>query len=121
MNAQEEKEMFDVKDFVRRRKVDVGFLLVGIILGVLFGWNIVEIFIFAIFIWSILGPIPSRWLAGPALFFLSIVPILLALKREDQAEEYAIYAYYFLVMAVIRGIIEVRKEEKVENLPVSRE
>jgi hypothetical protein len=30
---------------------------------------------------------------------------------EDQAEIYAVYAYYFLVMAVIRGIVEIRTEK----------
>lgn len=99
-------------DFAKRRRVDVGFVLAGILLGIFLGWNIVQVAIFAVFIWSILGPIPSRLLAVPALFFLSIVPFLLLAKMDDQAEEYAIYAYYFLVMAVIRGIIEIRSEKE---------
>lgn len=98
--------------FAKRRRIDVGFVLVGILLGVFLGWNIVQVAIFGVFIWSILGPIPARLLAGPALFFLSLAPFLLLLKMEDQAEEYAIYAYYFLVMAVIRGIIEIRTDKE---------
>ncbi len=104
-------ERLDFESFVRSRKVDALFVLVGVLLGVFFGWNIVEIAIFALFIWSIVGPIQSRYLAWPALFFLAFTPILLTMNRDTQAEEFAIYAYYFLAMAVIRGIIEVRQEK----------
>ena len=104
-------ERMDFESFFRNRKVDAIFVLAGVLLGVFFGWNIVEIAIFALFIWSIVGPIQSRYLAWPALFFLAFTPILLIMKRDTQAEEFAIYAYYFLVMAVIRGIIEVRQEK----------
>ncbi len=31
--------------------------------------------------------------------------------REARAEEFAVYVCYFLVMAVIRGVIEVRSEK----------
>ena len=104
----QDKRQFDIREFIIHRKVDVGILLVGIIFGTLLNWNVIEIVFFAVFIWSIVGPIASRWLAAPALFFLSFTPVLLLLDRETRAEEFAVYAYYFLVMAVIRGIIEVR-------------
>ncbi|MDO8566263.1 MAG: hypothetical protein Q7S04_03710 [Candidatus Moranbacteria bacterium] len=104
------EEVHSIETFVKGRKLDMGFLLAGVLLGIFFSWNIVEIAIFAVFIWSIIGPIQSRYLAWPALFFLAFTPILLTLGRKVQAEEFAIYAYYFLVMAVIRGIIEVRSE-----------
>jgi hypothetical protein len=103
--------METIENFIKRRKLDALFLLAGILLGVFFNWNIVEIAIFLVFIWSIIGPIQSRYLAWPALFFLSFTPVLLAIGRKEQAEIYAIYAYYFLVMAVIRGIIEARSGE----------
>src|SRR3990167_2654413 len=99
-----------IEQLIRERGMDSGFLLAGIVLGVFLDWNIVEIAIFAIFLWSILGPIQSRYLAWPALFFLAFTPILLVVGREVRAEEFAIYAYYFLVMAVIRGIFEIRAE-----------
>lgn len=105
-----EKDENMIETFIKGRKLDMGFLLAGVLLGIFFSWNIVEIAIFAVFIWSIIGPIASRHLAWPALFFLAFTPILLTLGRKVQAEEFAIYAYYFLVMAVIRGIIEVRSE-----------
>ncbi|MDP2838149.1 MAG: hypothetical protein Q8O53_02630 [Candidatus Moranbacteria bacterium] len=103
-----------IETFVRGRKLDIGLLGAGILMGISFNWNIVEIAIFLVFIWSIIGPIASRYLAWPAVFFLAFTPMLLFLGRKEQAEEFAIYAYYFMVMAVIRGVIEVRGE-KEEN------
>lgn len=106
---------FDIKALVSRRKLDLGILFGSIIFGILLNWDAVEIIIFAVFIWSIIGPILSRYLALPAIFFLSFTPILLLLNREERAEEFAVYAYYFLVMTVIRGIIEVRNEKNSEE------
>jgi len=103
-----------IENFVKERKLDFGFLVVGVLVGMFFNWNIVEIAIFLFFIWSIIGPIASRYIVWPALFFLSFTPILLFMGRKEQAEEYAIYAYYFMVMAVIRGIIEIRQEHITE-------
>lgn len=103
-------ERLDVKEFFINRKLDVGLLFLGIVLGVFFGWNPFEIVLFLVFIWSILGPIQSKWLALPALAFFFLTPVLLLLGYDEQAEAYAIYAYYFLVMMVIRAIIEIRKE-----------
>lgn len=114
------KKEFSIEYFVTHRKVDLGILFSGVLLGIFFGWNVVEIVIFLIFIWALIGPIVSRYLVWPALFFLSFTPILLSLGRKEQAEEYAIYAYYFFVMIVIRGIIELRaeKEGNTEEKPI---
>ncbi|MBI2439709.1 MAG: hypothetical protein HYV45_03885 [Candidatus Moranbacteria bacterium] len=108
----EEKLEGRVRHFVISRKVDIVLPVLGAVLGVYFDWTMVEIIIFLIFIWSLIGPIPSRLLAGAALLFLLFTPILHLLKRPERAEEFAVYAYYFIVMAVIRGIIEIRGEGK---------
>lgn len=105
-------DFFDIEALVKSRRADAVVLLAGVVLGVFLDWTMIEIAIFMFFIWSIVGPIPSRFLAVPALFFLSFTPILLLLGREDRAEEFAVYAYYFLVMAVIQGIVEVRSEKR---------
>lgn len=109
MNAENTRSPETVfTDLWHHRRVDAVILIAGVLLGAYFDWNIVEIFIFLVFLGSILGPIPSRLLAVPALFFLAATPILIWLAREEQAETFAVYAYYFLAMAVIRGIVELR-------------
>jgi len=108
-------ENFNFKALDAKRKTDLAFLLVAVLLGIYFDWGMPEIIIFAIFIGIIIHPISSRYLAWPALFFLSVTPFLLMLDRENRAEEFAIYAYYFLAMAVIRGIIETRQAQESEK------
>lgn len=105
------KKEFSIDYLISHRKVDMGILFAGVLLGVFFGWNVVEIVIFLIFIWALIWPIASRYLVWPALFFLSFTPVLLSLDRKEQAEEYAIYAYYFFVMIVIRSIVEAWQGE----------
>lgn len=111
----QDKQSGSVREFIKQRKVDGGLILAGIVFGTLLNWNIVEIIFFAVFIWSIVGPLRSTWLTWPALFFLSFIPVLLLMDRYEQAEEFAIYAYYFLVMVVIRGIIEIHSESVEEE------
>lgn len=116
---QEEEKANKVLDIVIEglieRKKDTFIVVLGVLLGIFFQWNIVQIFIFAVFLWSLLGPIPSRHLALPATFFLIFVPILLALDRKEQAEEFAIYVYYFLLMIVVRGFQEMWMNHKKEQ------
>ncbi len=104
-------KFFLSSSFSRQQILEGILLLIGAILGIYFDWNIIEILIFLIFLWSIFRAIPSRYLAGVALCFLILVPIFLSLDRDERAEEFSIYAYYFFVMAVIRGVIEVRAEK----------
>lgn len=108
------EEKFELKPYLTRRNLHIAIVFVALALGIYLDWSIAEVFIFGVFIWSILEYIPSRFLAIPALFFLSATPFLLILERKDRAEEFAIYAYYFLVMAVIMGVREVRNEERLE-------
>ena len=106
---QNEEDKF--KEIIIKNKVDVSLLIGAMLLGIFLDWGNIEIIIFTIFIGSILRPIASKYFAIPALFFLSITPFLLILKREERAEEFAVYAYYFLVMAVLMGIYEIRRDE----------
>lgn len=109
----EEKIKFEIN--LTRKKLHIGIVLVGMALGIYLNWNIAEVIFFGIFIWSILEYVPSRILAIPAIFFLAIAPFLLILDRKERAEEFAIYAYYFLVMAVLAGIYEIRKEGREKS------
>lgn len=101
-----------LQHFLEERKTDLLLLMLGAALGIMFDWTIVEITVFLCFLWSFLGPISSRLLAGFAIFFFLFVPIFLIFDRMSRAEEFSVYMYYFLVMAVIRGIIELRAEKQ---------
>ncbi len=101
----------DIEVFMKRRLWDIGFLVAGIAMGIYFRWSVIEISIFLIFVWSILGSIVSRYLAWPAILFLILTAVTLFFGKKELAEEFSIYAYYFLVMTVIRGIIEARTEK----------
>lgn len=103
------------KHLLTKKSLNVLIYCLAIGMGVYFDWKIMEIIILLIFIGIILHPISSRVLAVPALFFLILTPTFLVLKKESTAEQVAIYAYYFLIMAVIMGIYEVRKESKKEK------
>jgi len=103
------KELF--KKYVTQKKVNLVILLIAFLMGLYFDWAVVDALIFVVFIAIILKPIPGRFLAIPALFCLAVTPFLLILEKEERAEEFAIYAYYFLVMAVIMEVYAIRKEE----------
>lgn len=62
--------------------------------------------IYAIFaIWRL----PSQLSFGLGLLTLVLVPAFTLLKREVLAENYAVYAYYFLVIGVVQAILELRR------------
>ena len=110
----------DLKEKIKNNKIFIIFILIAIILGVFLDWGNIEIIIFAIFIGIILRPVSSRYLAIPALFFLALTPFLLIFDREERAEEFAIYAYYFLIMAVIMGMYEVVKDDRKKKIEAEK-
>jgi len=61
-----------------------------------------------------LNPISSRFLARIALCLLFFVPLLLIIK-SNQAEQFAIFAYYFLVLTVITIIIEFKRKQTIKT------
>lgn len=81
-------------------------------MGHYLNWAFGEIAVFMIFIWMILNPFPSRIAASLALIFLSLSPLLLALKEEVLAEQMSIYAFYFLFMTVLMAIYELKKDNQ---------
>lgn len=78
-----------------------------IILFALFGgeaavfWTL--FFAFLVFRWD------SRYIGGLAILALTACPVLLSLELEAEAEQMAVYAYYFLVMTVVLQIIEFKR------------
>lgn len=107
----EEIRTWDMRKMTPKKYANIGIFVIALAMGIYFQWTIMEILIFLIFIGIILRSVSSRILAMPALFFLVLTPFMLIFKQDDWAEKMAIYAYYFLIMAVIMGIREVRKED----------
>jgi hypothetical protein len=87
-------------------KKDLLVVLAGILMGTWFGWDIMEILLFALLIVAVLKGFSSRIMILPAILFLCLVIILLALDRSAQAEEFSIYTYYFMGISLILALIE---------------
>ena len=95
------------------------FLKIGTIIVVLAyflqrGISVVNFFVLAYALISILFIVESRIAAAIALFFLASCPILLIYKKEGVAETMAIYAYYFLVITVVTQIREYMREDRTK-------
>jgi len=112
-----EIKSWQLKKITPKKVLNLCFLLAALGMGIYFQWGIMGTLIFIIFIGTILRPVSSRIMAVPALFFLVLTPFALIAKQDVIAENLAIWAYYFLIMATIMGIYEVRqeKDEKSTN------
>jgi hypothetical protein len=107
-----EIKSWEMKKMTPKKIINIAIFLVALGMGIYFQWGIMNTLIFLIFIGIILRPVSSRIMALPALFFLILTPFALILEQDLVAENLAIYAYYFLIMATIMGIREVRQEDK---------
>ncbi len=78
------------------------FLLAGSVLaGIYLRWDLILITVLALFVWIILtAPKPIYFLC-PALFFLILSPFSSLVRRPEYSEEFAILAFYFLILFVI--------------------
>jgi len=65
-----------------------------------------------IFIFSVLFTLDARFMFLIALNLLLLTPFYIILKQNDIAENYSIYAYYFLIIWVIVSIIETFYQKK---------
>ena len=101
------------KSILTKKSLNVLVYCLTIGMGIYFDWKVMEIIISLVFISIILRPVSSKLLAFPAILFLILTLILLFLKKDYQAEQMAVYAYYFLVMSAIMGIYETRTKKPV--------
>lgn len=107
-----------LSDIKRILKV-LSLLLVFLLLKYYFDTEVSYIVIAMYFMVSVLFSIESKFSFGIALFFLASVPIFLSLGYEASAENYAVFAYFFLVIGVILSLLEIRKEKK-EGRPTKK-
>lgn len=103
---------FGVARYLTKKNLDYAILILILVTGIYLKWEIEDI-LFAIFlVWHFLHPFTSQTLAKVALFFLSLTPIFLIIKRDASAEQFAVYAYYLLILTVIMAIVEKKKEAR---------
>ena len=110
-----EIKSWEIKKLTPKKILNICIFLAALGMGIYFKWGVMNTLIFLIFVGIILRPISSRILAVPALFFLILTPIALIAKQDVIAENLAIYAYYFLILATIMGIYEVRQNKNEES------
>lgn len=96
------------KVFTKRNK-SIFFLALAIALGIYLDFKLIEVLIFVIFIWTILNPVAIRYLIIPAFGLLMLAAVFLIFDQRIQAEQAAVYAFYFLIMVAFMGIHEIRK------------
>lgn len=101
----------ELDQYLTKKYFDYGLVAFSLLLGFYLKWDMQNVLVFSFVIWIILNSISSRFLAQIALVFLVFVPLLLIIHRYDHAEQFAIFAYYFLVLTVIMAIIEFKKEQ----------
>lgn len=97
--------------YLTKNNFDYGLIVFSLFLGFYLKLDMQNILFFSFIVWIIINPISSRLLARGTLICLSFVPLLLIIKRDSRAEQFAIMAYYFLVLTVIMAIIEFCKEQ----------
>lgn len=93
-----------------KRNIDFVFIIVSVITGMFLDLEMINIAFFAFVIWLILNPWKSQDLARVALLFLVATPFSLVLKKAIYAEQFAIYAYYFLIFTIIKAIWEKKSD-----------
>jgi hypothetical protein len=102
--------------YLIKKYFDYVIVAVSLLLGFYLQWATWDIIFFSFVIWIILNPVSSQFLVRMALCSLSLVFLLLILRRNDPAEQFVIFTFYFLVLATIVGIIESRRDQSRKPL-----
>lgn len=101
----------NLDQYLTKKYFDYSIVAFSFLLGFYLRWDIQNVFVFSFVVWIILNPVSSKLLARAALYLLVFVPLLLIMHRDDRAEQFAILAYYFLVLTVIMAIVEFKKDK----------
>lgn len=99
-----------IKKLKKTEYIKIGIIIIVLGYAVNNKINIINFSILAYALISVLFIVESRIAAGLALMLLVSIPFLLIVKKNEMAEQVAIYAYYFLVITVLTQIREYKKE-----------
>lgn len=100
-----------IKDIKKEYLYSVLILIFAVLLFI-WQFNFEAITFLTLSLFFVLYAWDSRVVAGAALAFLASDPILLIYKKDNFAEQMAIYAYYFLITAVVLQIVEYWRESR---------
>lgn len=112
------KKIIKIKEMLWEKKYFVlGLLVIFIILDLVMGFaaaiSVALLIVFLVFRWS------STYILFPALVSLLVCPFLEIVKADSLAEQMAIYAYFFLIVALVIRFVEFardKEENAVEDL-----
>jgi hypothetical protein len=100
---------------ISRKNLHTILLIIILTLFLIWKFSIETVILWMIFFTFLLYKWDSRILVGVVLAFLASCPILLIFKKEDIAEQMAIYAYCFLAMTVVLQVVEFKKHPEVSE------
>jgi len=87
-----------IKQYLNRRIINYAIVFFSFILGMYLNIPVTTSIVLSGFIWLILNPVPIKKLAYLPLIFIAISLALMVLRRKVASEEFAIYAFYALVL-----------------------
>lgn len=88
---------------------------VAVLAGIAFWlWGLEAFILWFLFLTFLFYRFDSRVIGVLAILSLITCPILLSLEMQAEAEQMAVYAYFFLVMTVVLQIVEFKRDERSE-------
>ena len=88
----------------------ISIIFLAVVL-IYFKVDLVSTIIAFYFLFSIIFSLKSRYSFYLGLFFLVLTALVQILGNEGVAENYAVYAFYFLVIGTITALIETVKNK----------
>lgn len=113
MKEKLKNKIYLLKPYLKKEYIDTIFLLIAITIGIYYQWSLLNLAFFVFVVWLLLNSLKVQSLAKIALFFLILVPISLFLSKDNYAEQFGLFAYYFLILTVIGAIIEIKASQDV--------
>jgi len=97
---------YKLEKYLKKQYFDGLIVLLLLFLGFLLNWGIKEMAFYGFTIWFILNPVKSEIMACLTILMLIVTPIALLLNSDSAANNFAIAAYYFLILTTIMAIYE---------------
>jgi hypothetical protein len=98
----------------RRTRWKVLIITIILFFSLFKGIGVIEFMILTYALVSLIFILDSRLAIGTGLIFLAACPLLLIIKEDSLAEDFAIYVYYLLVIACLTQIRELFSKKKQE-------